>query len=101
MATRLPVLGGHEQGFATTNRTDSWWANPLVVFLGLTAFIVYANFALFQAQHYYASPTQPLLFSGSLQRDRPGRRGSAHHELVRRVAFWWPAFIRRPQRCSS
>ena len=55
-----------ERRFGRTNRRDLWWVQPLVTFLGLSAFIVYATWAAFQGNHYefgpYLSPFySPLL----------------------------------------
>ena len=36
------------RGFGVTSRRDAWWAAPLAVFLGLSAFVVYATWAAFQ-----------------------------------------------------
>jgi len=54
--------------FGQTSRKDFWWVYPLLVFLGLGAFIVYATWAAFQGDHYrfgpYLSPFySPELFS--------------------------------------
>jgi hypothetical protein len=35
-------------------RRDRWWLQPLVVFLGLLAFVVYGTWAAFRGGHYYA-----------------------------------------------
>jgi len=56
-------------GFGQTRRADNWWVQPLSVFLGLSAFIVYATWAAFQGQHFrfgpYLSPFySPELFGG-------------------------------------
>lgn len=56
--------------FGQTVRRDRWWASPVVVFLGLSAFIVYSTWAAFQGEHYvfgpYLSPFySPELFGGS------------------------------------
>jgi hypothetical protein len=47
--TSLPVV----RGFAETSRRDLWWVQPLLVFLVLSSFIVYATWAAFQGNHYY------------------------------------------------
>ena len=39
-------------GFGQTQRADRWWIQPLAVFLGLSAFIVYATWAAFQGEHF-------------------------------------------------
>ena len=51
-----------------TQRRDTWWLQPLAVFIGLGLFIVYATFRVFQGDHFlhgpYLSPFySPLLFS--------------------------------------
>jgi hypothetical protein len=45
--------GLSQRGFGRTSRTDTWWASPLLVFLGLSAFIVYSTWAAFQAREYH------------------------------------------------
>jgi len=42
--------------FGRTARRDSWWVQPLLTFLGLGAFLVYANWAAFQGNHYIFGP---------------------------------------------
>src|SRR6266513_1004109 len=32
MATHLPVIGGHAEGFTATSRTDGWWQGPAITF---------------------------------------------------------------------
>ena len=39
-----------------TLRQDRWWLNPLLVFLGFSAFVVYATIRAFQDAHYYSTP---------------------------------------------
>ena len=56
-----------ERRFGQTRRRDAWWVQPLVTFLGLSAFVVYSTWAAFQGNHYefgpYLSPFySPLLF---------------------------------------
>jgi len=80
-----------KRGFGETRRTDNWWVEPLLIFLGYFAFIVYANYAVFQTTcgvtpqgtpqpcylvpgTSYLSPLySPLLFTSA-----PG---------------WWPSFV--------
>src|SRR5579862_7186923 len=57
-------------GFGETSRAGHWWVQPLVVFLGLSTFIVYSTWAALQGNHYeygpYLSPFySPLLFGDS------------------------------------
>ncbi len=35
-------------GFGATTRSDAWWMQPIAVFIGFTAFIVYSTWAAFQ-----------------------------------------------------
>ena len=56
--------------FGETMRRDAWWVAPLVVFIVLGGFLVYATWAAFQNAHYtfgpYLSPFySPLLFGDS------------------------------------
>src|SRR5438105_3452682 len=37
----------------TTARRDTWWAGPLATFLGLLAFLVYANYIVFFVPGYF------------------------------------------------
>lgn len=43
-----------------TMRKDAWWLQPLLVFLGLGAFIVYSTWAAFQGEHYFVHGTHYL-----------------------------------------
>lgn len=63
MATQLPVIGGHEEGFGATRRRDAWWAGPSLVALSLLSFIAYVTWAMLQAGHYYAAPYLSPLYS--------------------------------------
>ena len=44
-------------GFGATSRRDRWWAKPLLVFLGFSAFVVYSTWAAFQGDHYWLRGT--------------------------------------------
>src|SRR5258706_5386550 len=50
--TSLPIV----RGFGATSRKDRWWLQPLLVFLGLSTFIVYSTWAAFQGEHYTHGP---------------------------------------------
>jgi hypothetical protein len=63
--TSLPLL--QQRSFGETSRRDNWWLQPLLVFLGLSAFVIYATWAAFQGDYYtygpYLSPFySPVLF---------------------------------------
>ncbi len=73
----VPLKNG---GFGQTRRKDTWWIEPLLVFLGFSAFIVYSTWAALQNANYtlpgtgYLSPMySPLLMTAA--------------------PSWWPAFL--------
>lgn len=85
MATEVVQLT--RRRFGQTMRRDAWWIQPLVVFVILTAFVVYATWAAFQNKFYsfgnYLSPFySPLLFADSPHAWIQGPRPS-----------WLPAFL--------
>jgi hypothetical protein len=43
-------------GFLTTERRDPWWVHPILVAVGLLAFLVYSTWAAFQGDHYRCGP---------------------------------------------
>src|SRR5262249_32909531 len=58
------------RGFGQTMRRDTWWIYPLVVFIALSSFVIYATWAAFQGKNFeygnYLSPFySPLLFGDS------------------------------------
>ena len=80
------------QRFGQTSRRDNWWATPSLVFIGFTAFIIYATWAAFQNAHYtygpYLSPFYaPVLFAS------PGDAGGLEHAWFGALPGWWPAFL--------
>jgi hypothetical protein len=82
-ARPLPVS---PRSFGQTGRRDLWWLTPLVVFLGLSTFIVYSTWAAFQGRHYahegYLSPFySPELF------------GDSPHAWFGPKPTWWPAWL--------
>src|SRR5262245_11482425 len=78
----LPVV----RGFGQTSRPDRWWVQPLLVFLALSAFIVYGTWAAFQNEHYthgsYLSPFySPEIF------------GASEHAWFGPKPSWWPGWL--------
>jgi len=78
-----------------TSRKDAWWLQPLVVFLGLSAFIVYSTWAAFQGAHYefgpYLSPMySPLLFNAGTEF---GLAHPSHHAWFGNWPDWIPGLI--------
>ncbi len=43
------------RSFGQTSRKDIWWLQPVAVFCGLSAFIVYSTWAALQGEHYFLS----------------------------------------------
>jgi hypothetical protein len=79
----LPLL---HRGFGGTQRRDAWWLQPLVVFVILSAFVVYATWAAFQNAHYmfghYLSPFySPEIF------------GDPKTAWFGAKPGWWPGFV--------
>ena len=66
----IPVTAVH-RGFGTTSRRDAWWATPLAVFVGLSAFVGYATWAAFQGDHYTYGPYLSPFYSPELFGDSP------------------------------
>ena len=60
-----------ERGFLSTARRDVWWLQPLLVCLGLSAFVVYATWAAFQGAHYHWGPYLSPFYSPELFGDSP------------------------------
>ncbi len=81
---RLEVL--ENARFGETDRGDRWWLTPVLVFLGLSSFIVYSTWAAFQGAHYavgnYLSPFySPELF------------GDTHHAWFGPKPGWIPSWL--------
>lgn len=41
------------RSFGETMRKGAWWVYPLLVFIGLSAFVIYSTWAAFQGEHYF------------------------------------------------
>lgn len=72
-------------GFGHTARTDAWWVRPLLIFSGLTAFIIYTTWAAFQGEYYTAGPYLSPFYS-------PEIFGNSPHSWFG-PATWWPAIL--------
>jgi hypothetical protein len=80
------VIPLEHRPFGRTMRRDAWWAQPLLTFVVLGAFVVYATWAAFQGDHYeygpYLSPFySPLLF------------GDGPHSWFGPKPGWWPGAL--------
>jgi hypothetical protein len=58
----------------------------LVVLLGLSGFLIYANWAAFQGEHYRYGPYLSPFYS-------PEIWGDPAHSLLGAPPSWWPAFL--------
>jgi hypothetical protein len=74
------------RAFGSTARRDPWWAQPLVVFLGLSTFIVYSTWAAFQGNNYTWGPYLSPFYS-------PELFGSSPHAWFGPKPAWFPAFL--------
>ena len=67
-------------------RPDVWWTQPLVVFFGLSAFLVYSTWAAFQGTHYYFGNYVSPFYS-------PEIFGGSPHSWFGPKPTWWPAWL--------
>jgi hypothetical protein len=72
--------------FGQTARRDAWWVQPLIVFVGLSTFIVYATWAAFQGDHYTYGPYISPFYS-------PEIFGASAHSWFGPRPSWWPARV--------
>ncbi|HEX5760411.1 MAG TPA: succinate dehydrogenase [Thermoanaerobaculia bacterium] len=80
----LPVL--QPRRFGETARRDLWWVQPIAVFLGLSAFVVYSTWAAFQGEHYHFGPYLSPFYS-------PELFGSSPHAWLGARPGWWPGWL--------
>src|SRR5450755_4157429 len=98
----LPVA----RSFGETGRRDLWWVQPVAVFLGFSAFIVYSTWAACQNDHYtygnYLSPMySPALFydpTPAAKTEQDGKRArdqKAHtfFSVFEQRPTWLPAWV--------
>jgi hypothetical protein len=67
-------------------RRDAWWVQPAIVFVILSAFIVYATWAAFQGSHYTYGPYLSPFYSPILFGDSP-------HSWFGAEPGWWPRWL--------
>jgi hypothetical protein len=76
----------YRRGFGETMRRDAWWVQPLVVFIILGSFVVYATWAAFQNAHYTYGPYLSPFYSPELFGDSP-------HAWFGAKPSWWPGLL--------
>src|SRR5438045_5651554 len=74
------------RSFGETMRADVWWTQPLLVFLGLGAFIVYSTWAAFQGAHYFFGDYISPFYSPEIFGDSP-------HSWFGPKPSAWPAWL--------
>ena len=75
-----------QRGFGQTMRQGAWWSQPLVVFLILSAFVVYSTWAAFQGVHYRFGPYLSPFYS-------PEILGDATYSWFGAKPAWLPAWL--------
>jgi hypothetical protein len=79
-------LSGLTHRFGRTSRIDAWWARPLIIFIFLSAFVVYATWAALQGKNYYFGPYLSPLYSPEIFGDSP-------HNWFGPKPGIWPSFL--------
>jgi hypothetical protein len=79
----VPLTRG---GFGRTARRDLWWVQPLLTFLGLGTFVVYATWAAFQGEHYRYGPYLSPFYS-------PELFGDPEHAWFGGKPDWYPSAL--------
>src|SRR5437667_5707609 len=72
--------------FGHTMRPDAWWAQPSLIFIVLSTFIVYATWAAFQGEHYFYGPYISPFYS-------PALFGNSPHSWFGPKPGWWPGWL--------
>src|SRR5476651_125077 len=84
--------------FGATSRTDVWWVQPLAVFLGFSAFIVYSTWAAFQGEHYWlAKDANGVNYKYAANYLSPFYSpeifGPSPHAILGGKPAWWPGWL--------
>ena len=87
-----------QRTFGETVRPDAWWLQPLVVFLGFSAFIVYSTWAAFQGVGDIRAHTCSYWYGGNGANYlspfySPEFWGTSPHAILgNALPSWWPAW---------
>src|ERR1700722_6355412 len=84
-----------QRRFGETSRPDAWWVQPLLVFLGFSAFIVYSTWAAF---HPLSGGKCAYWFSGGgadylSPFFSPEIFGYSPHAIFAQAPAWWPTHL--------
>ena len=74
------------RSYGETERSDTWWWEPVIVFVVLSAFVGYATWAAFQNAHYTFGPYLSPFYS-------PEIWGASHHAWFGPKPDWWPLLL--------
>ena len=74
------------RGWGETYRRDQWWIEPIVVFVVLSAFLIYGTWAAFQNSYYTYGPYLSPFYAPELWGDSP-------HAWFRFRPRWWPGWL--------
>jgi hypothetical protein len=74
------------RGFGETERRDTWWWEPVIVFAVFASFIVYATWAAFQNEHFEYGPYLSPFYA-------PVLWGDSSHAWFGPQPAWWPALL--------
>ena len=81
----IPITDGKRR-FGVTARKDLWWIYPTVVFICLSAFVIYATWAAFQGKNYAYGPYLSPMYSPELWGDSP-------HAWFGPKPSWFPSWL--------
>lgn len=98
MSTSGAALPLKQRGWGQTMRRDAWWLTPTAILVGLSAFLVYANFRVFEGRHYHATQNganyltpfySPLIFN------QPGQPACPHAWWQEKPSWlgWLPGWV--------
>jgi hypothetical protein len=84
-----------QRPFGQTTRPDAWWLQPLAVFLGFSAFIIYSTWSAFNPLHdgncaYWFNGNGANYLSPFFS---PEIFGCSPHALLGGKPGWWPALM--------
>ena len=91
-----------QSGFGDTQRRDRWWVQPLLTFLGLSAFIGYSTYRAFLGENFlaiaggtnYLSPFfSPILYFHEVTGDVALNEALAKHAWLGTMPSWAPAWV--------
>lgn len=102
----VPLKLRPQRGFLQTLRKDAWWIGPALTLLGFGAFLIWANFRVFEGDHYYSghgrgasmqtnylTPFYSPLFFDVPKVDAAGKPFPSGHAILEHKPTFFPGFI--------